>query len=155
MSTYPDKSNSDIAWMYMRLLGGLHYATAEGIKGAAWKEVAGYIIPSDQTASEYFNYLGLTEQEFTNLHSIINNQHSKSSKNEQLCDFAHFCISLSARLAYYSEKDGLITDIASLYMGEDISHSSSIRCSNNRFGEKIVVTLDLSASNISDNIKST
>ena len=74
----PSKDNIELAWMYTRLLGGFQYTANDGIMTTAWNEIAGNIIPSDQTEEEYYVSLGFTEYEYTRLSEIINRQHSNA-----------------------------------------------------------------------------
>ena len=116
---FPNETNLQRAWKCARLLGGIVYGNeSSGSKSEfKWKDVAGQVFTS--TEKEYFmNILEYSEDQYDQLRIAIVNQHSDTSTP----DFAHYQISLSARLAYQLDLDGLASNIGTFCSDEDVSY---------------------------------
>lgn len=120
------------AWCCARLLGGLVYGNESSnlLEKLAWKDVGGKIFYESEL--DYFiNELYYSKEEYERLKAAISYQHSYTPYP----DFAHMQISLAARLAYYLDYDGDLSNI-SLYSDEEISYlagwfGDAILCENN------------------------
>lgn len=115
-STYLYESNSQIAWRYTRLLGGFVYN--DGTIGQfKWNDVAGSAITGGVSEEQYFvNTLGMTSTAYSTLKSAVKNQHNVANAGNAENDFAHCMITLSSRLSYKLDKDGIFSNI---FYGDD------------------------------------
>lgn len=111
---FPSFSIYEKAWLGSRLLGGLVYDDTSSLKGFlrmhVWRSVAGSIA---HVGNYCIFQLDMTDSEFSLLEGIVKNQHEKATKNNK-GDFAHMQIALAARLAYFLDLDGLLSDIAGI-----------------------------------------
>lgn len=120
-SIFPGETNIQRAWKCSRLLGGLVYN--QSFKNRFyWNDVAGKVFDGLSNYSEaekqYFvNTLGFTESQYSQLKTAVQDQY-----NDTKPDFAHFQISLSARLAYTLGKDGCASNLGTFCSDEDVSY---------------------------------
>lgn len=117
---YSDDNDLMLSWRYTRLLSSFVYS------GDLWDETAGEALKNTgySDVDLYFvEFLDFDKEEYDDLKKLIIDLH-KENKNNLLVigDFAHMMYSLSARLAYYLNVDGLVADIAGVFVGEDISY---------------------------------
>lgn len=117
---HSDDNDLMLSWRYTRLLSSFVYS------GDLWDETAGEALKNTgySDVDLYFvEFLDFDKEEYDDLKKLIINLH-KENKNNLLVigDFAHMMYSLSARLAYYLNVDGLVADIAGVFVGEDISY---------------------------------
>ena len=116
---FSNESNLQRAWKCSRLLGGIVYGNdSSSLKEKfEWRNVAGQVFTS--TEKEYFmNILGYSETQYNQLQTAIGDQYSDTSTP----DFAHYQISLSARLAYQLDLDGFASNIGTFCSDEDVSY---------------------------------
>ena len=117
---YPNEGNLMIAWRYSRLLGGIYYDhTLNSLGDWAWSDIAGNPY-SGSEENYYTNTLEYSDSEYVSLRNMVLTQHSTANSNNEVSDFAHFNMSISARLAYELNKDGLLSNIA---LGVDLEVS--------------------------------
>ena len=122
-SLYPNDSEIVISWRFSRLIGGIiyEYDKNDPLSAIKWKDAAGdpfdiYMTIEDGTQVQatgkvyFMSYLGYSSAEYDNLESKLKLQH-ETCKAASVCDYAHMQISLSARLAYYLGKDGVLSNI--------------------------------------------
>ncbi len=111
------------SWRYSRLLGGIVYANDESSYTSAfkWNDVAGAVYSGNE--EDYFvNTLNYSESEYTMLSDAIIRQHRNADETQNILDFAHMQITLSSRLAYNLNKDGIFSNIGTFCSDEDVSH---------------------------------
>jgi hypothetical protein len=121
---YSNESKLERAWRCARLLGGIvyyGYTKILFVKIYKWDNVAGQVFIDDTDENEKEKYftstLGFTSSQYEQLKKDIVSQHS----NTKTPDFAHMQISLSARLAYLLDRDGLLSNIGG-HSDEDVSY---------------------------------
>ena len=95
---------------------------ANSVKRIAWNQVAGVVYEPLSEKDYFVNVLGYSENQYNTLKLAIENQHTQSGSTYDTPDFAHYQISLALRLAYATNNDLPITDIANIFVGEDISY---------------------------------
>ena len=114
-AAYPNDSALLRAWRSSRVLGGLIYDHKKS--AFLWSEVAGSAFLGNE--ENYFTgMLGFTQAEYLQIKSAI----SLNYTNIQTADFAHMQISLSARLAYQLNMEGVFANIGEDVYDEDISY---------------------------------
>lgn len=107
------------AWKSSRLLGGIVYGNDASSSGSTfkWRDVAGAVFWLSE--QDYFvDTLNFTEEQYIQLKNAIITQHN----NLATPDFAHMQISLSARLAYQLNLDGIASNIGTFCSNEDVSY---------------------------------
>ena len=121
---YPTDPEIVISWRFSRLLGGIvydEYNTDDPLVTIKWEDVAGdpfdiYMTIDDGTQVQvtkrpyFINYLNYTSSEYEHLRNDLLTQYY-TCKSMNVCDYAHMQIALSARLAYYLDKDGALSNI--------------------------------------------
>ncbi len=121
---YPNDSEINISWRFSRLLGGIvydEYNTDDPLVTIKWEDVAGdpfdiYMTIDDGTQTQvtkrpyFINYLNYTSSEYEKLRNALLTQYH-TCKSMNICDYAHMQIALSARLAYYLDKDGPLSNV--------------------------------------------
>lgn len=117
-TAYPNDSTLLRAWRASRVLGGVIYGNGV-YSGVKWADVAGIAYLGDE--DDYFtNTLGFTTTEYSQIKAAITSNYSDTSTG----DFAHMQISLSARLAYQLNRNGILSNIGTFCSDEDVSYLS-------------------------------
>lgn len=119
---YSTQSEKYKAWVASRVLSEFTYDGGIIDFGIAsidkWDDVAGSITSPSNRKSYFVETLGYSEAEYNKLNTALSSQHS----NTQTSDFTHMQYSLSARLAYRLQKDGVFSNIYTLSGDETVSY---------------------------------
>ena len=118
-AAYPNDSRMLWAWRTARVLGGVVYDD-QSLGSRLWSEITGRAFTCSESVF-YTEILGFTPEEYSQISATITNNHNICA-SQQLTDFAHMQITLSARLAYTLNKDGYLSNVGTLMTDEEISH---------------------------------
>ena len=120
---FSGKEETYKAWVATRLLGGIVYNSRTYVKGQAlnvlWDEVAGIVITKGNEKNYFTKELSYTENEYTHIKKIINDQYDKKGVK---IDFAHMQIALAARLAKAVGENGLVSKSEVIFSKEEASY---------------------------------
>lgn len=120
---FPLEDDIQLAWHYSRIIGGLYYDFYSQIPLFAWNDICGNPEIYDITMSQLFVLLGYTNSEYYSIINQIKNQHENILTE---IDLAHMQMALAGRLAYELNKDGFLSNIGGIAVGE---YSSNLEVS--------------------------